>query len=77
MVMIALLAMTVYMSLIAWRAVDYNSRSQSHRNYLNNSKSYVRDSTELRFWHEDMMRKYKFAASHPWLVVEPDPPPPD
>jgi hypothetical protein len=77
MIMIALLAMAAYVSLILWKAVYYNSRSQYHHKYLNSSKSYIYDPTELRLWHDNMLKKYKFAASHPWLAVEPDPLPPD
>lgn len=27
-------------------------------------------------WHQSMARKYEFAANHPWLSVDPDPPEP-
>ncbi len=27
-------------------------------------------------YHAALARKYRYAASHPWLPVEPDPPPP-
>jgi hypothetical protein len=29
-----------------------------------------------RRWHGELMRKYEYAASRPWLPVEPDPPEP-
>jgi hypothetical protein len=29
-----------------------------------------------RAWHARMAKKYELAASRPWLLVEPDPPPP-
>lgn len=30
-----------------------------------------------RAWHEQMERKYDYAAGHPWLPVAADPPPPE
>jgi hypothetical protein len=36
-----------------------------------------RRSSGARFlWHCEMASKYGYAASHPWLPVEPDPPEP-
>ena len=37
-------------------------------------------ATILDQWHAyyaGLVRKYRYAASHPWLAVEPDLPPPD
>jgi hypothetical protein len=28
-------------------------------------------------WHRTLSTKYRYAASHPWLLVPPDPPPPE
>jgi hypothetical protein len=37
---------------------------------------YVRDVREQHAHFEGLVRKYRHAASHPWLYVEPDPPRP-
>jgi hypothetical protein len=34
-------------------------------------------STNKAKWVEDMQKKYEYAAAHPWLPVEPDPPEPE
>jgi hypothetical protein len=34
-------------------------------------------STTQAKWLEDMQKKYDYAAAHPWLPVEPDPPEPE
>jgi hypothetical protein len=37
---------------------------------------YVKDVNKLHAYFDGLVRKYRHAASHPWLYVEPDPPPP-
>lgn len=32
---------------------------------------------DRREWHFQMHKKYRYAADHPWLQVEPDPPAPE
>jgi hypothetical protein len=34
------------------------------------------NNSELAAYHAEMRRKYENAAVQPWLVIEPDPPPP-
>ena len=34
-------------------------------------------SPERRQWHRDLTVKYERAARYPWLLVAPDPPPPE
>jgi len=34
------------------------------------------DEVRASIWHEEMARKYREAAWHPWFPVMPDPPPP-
>ena len=41
------------------------------------SRRASRLSPERRNWHRSLAQKYFRAASHPWLPVAPDPPPPD
>src|SRR3954451_14919639 len=31
----------------------------------------------VKSWHAEMAKKYQYAARYPWLLVEPDPPPPE
>lgn len=31
---------------------------------------------KLEEYHAELKREYEFAATHPWQLVEPDPPPP-
>ena len=33
--------------------------------------------SRMAIYHAAMDRKYEYAARHPWLQVEPDPPPPE
>jgi hypothetical protein len=75
MIVVALAAGATYAGLIAWRTVTYRMRAEYHAQYLNTGRSLLYDSTALRQWHERMQRKYEFAASHPWLAAETDPPP--
>jgi hypothetical protein len=34
------------------------------------------EGNNRNYYHTKMWQKWKEAASHPWSVVEPDPPPP-
>jgi hypothetical protein len=77
MIVVALSAGATYVGLMAWRIVTYSMRAEYHAQYLNTGRSFVYDSTALLQWHERMQRKYEFAASHPWLAAEADPPRPE
>jgi hypothetical protein len=39
-------------------------------------QSFFEDFPKVRY-HEALDKKYRFAALHPWLPVEPDPPEPE
>jgi hypothetical protein len=75
-VVVALAALATEMGLVGWRAVTFHSRAEEHARHLKSGRSFLYDTEELRQWHERMRSKYEFAASNPWLVVEPDPPKP-
>ncbi len=74
--MVALPAVATYTGLLAWRAVNYDRRAEYHARHLDSDYSSLYDSAEMREWHRRMRRNYEFAASHPWLAVEPESPPP-
>jgi hypothetical protein len=76
MIVVALAAVATYGGLVVWRAVSYSQRAESHRQHLQSAESFLGESWALREWHEQMRRKYEFAASHPWQATSPDPPPP-
>jgi hypothetical protein len=41
-----------------------------------NGKVMTPDEAKLALWHMALAEKYRQAAAHPWLPVEPDPPEP-
>ncbi len=55
---------------LAQDAADMRARLEGTR------RGYVPHSREMADYHEQMRRKYRLAASRPWLSVDPDPPPP-
>jgi hypothetical protein len=75
MLVVALAAVTTYGGLVVWRAVSYSLQAESHRQHLQSAEGFY-EPPDLREWHEQMQRKYEFAASHPWQATSPDPPPP-
>lgn len=77
LIVIVLVALVVSAVVLTWRAVTYGRQAALHDQYMNSERSFVGDSEELRQWHKQMLRKYEYAASHPWLTVEPDPPAPE
>jgi hypothetical protein len=70
------------------RRVYLPSQSQYHAERLerlrgprvirtNISFSRLTRERKMLLYHDAMARKYKLAAGHPWLPVEPDPPEPE
>src|SRR5437870_1763631 len=51
-----------------------NSHLKSDRASMIEAASYWKRATAF---HAEMSRKYSYAARHPWLPVEPDPPEPE
>jgi hypothetical protein len=51
-----------------------------NREQLNNDDTlkseYVKLFMEQHAYFDALVRKYRYAASHPWTDIEPDPPPP-
>lgn len=76
MLIVAFIAVATWMGLVAWRAVSFRSRADSHRRHLSSGRSFKYDSSDLLDWHEKMQDEYEFAAWHPWLTPEPVPLPP-
>jgi|SRR5215467_5754768 len=63
-----------------WHAVELSSLV-GHADMLGTPR-FPRETFALRRkrvidWHREMARKYRGAARHPWLPVEPDPPKPE
>jgi hypothetical protein len=60
---------------IGWCVLMIDRREQ----YLENSWSFptLPKSNPLAKRYEEMRSKWEYAADHPWLTIEPDPPEPD
>ncbi len=55
--------------------IDINGYSYVE-NQATRTKIYTGKNMRDIDYHDLLYRKYEYAASHPWLPVEPDPPPP-
>jgi hypothetical protein len=68
-----------FQALADYHAFQARHIRSSHGSMIQPSGAYVHiplGSSSRAEYHKDMGGKYGYAASHPWLPVEPDPPVP-
>jgi hypothetical protein len=60
------------------RAEQYRRVAYEHERQVGLMWGCLNDGhpSERESWHESLATKYRYHASHPWLPVQPDPPPP-
>lgn len=87
MIAIAILAVALGDIGMRRRSADFRRRAQDHAragqwgggSIGGSDEGLARMMNEIKeftSYHDRMRRKYEYAALHPWVWVEPDPPPP-
>ncbi len=62
---------------MARRSAAFQARAAAHSGRVREVEMPCRVNQPLREHHDALVRKYTFAARHPWLPVSPDPPEPE
>jgi hypothetical protein len=85
LIAVALMALALASARLSWLSRAYRKMADSNEAessnwqgaYEWNLGSTGDDSRKsMALYHSDLTRKYRYAASHPWISVSPDPPRP-
>jgi hypothetical protein len=84
MIVVALIAVVSGSFRLKRRSEEFRQRAAKHEwlskpgggSMMGPPEVWMGELEVFQRYHDGMRRKYEYAAWHPWLSIEPDPPPP-